>query len=837
MDLEHRKRKRIRIDDLVLDPDLVQVFRGEDQLDLPKLSYRLLLTLTEAAPRVLSQDEIMEAVWPGKIVSPETLTQRVKLLREALGDDAQTPRYISVVRGEGYRMLADVSHEDEVSEKGYEGDGGVLSELKRRRVLQAALVYAAVAWSITEVLSFFFDALPIFPQGSKAFAAILFVVGFPVAMFLAWRFDLGRDGLVRTKPSSKEGQLTIAFAFVLLVGATGGLFYLIYPKVVVTQPEEIIVESDGPADNSLVVLNFRLVSDTPDDEPLSQGLSDQLRAQLSRTRNINVAARVSSMAMTEQVGLTAFDIREKIRVRYIVDGTWNKGVDGAMISVELIDSAHGGSIWSNTYNSADTPLQTIQQDIGLSVVKEILPDVATLFDNPGSTTDVLSAYEFLHKGNYIFDQVKALQELDEELLNQAISNYRQATIGDPNYTLAHVRLADALLYGRRIDEARESILNALDIDDSLSDALSTQGLLYYTIGAIEEAKESYKKAIEQNQNDPDVRARYAYLIWHEGRIEDTGALFRRALNLDRASIVRYGDYGNFLGWSGHRAELQTLIEEIKSFAPVDIDVGATNPIPRYLLLARLYELSGQVDRGIAWALRAHEASPDEHLIASQAAELYAVLGDFDTALEYETLHGDDPGPGLLYFMRNYGALVDEAEFAMIDHPEDSKLRYLLAFGHHANGNHGEALRVLRQAGLPQKALRLREAQDMEALVTFADATHKAGDQVEAERYAEIIADFMQVHIDTGSKDWWPYAYQACAFALLGEDSERVLEKLESVQDSARIPWLPFLRDAPCFRSYTTDPRYNTVLRGLEARQRNILAQVRETVNDLNKTWE
>ena len=99
----------------------------------------------------------------------------------------------------------------------------LIAELGRRRVLQVAVIYAAIAWSITEVISFLLDALPVFPQWSKALIAIIFIVGFPVAMFLAWRFDIGPGGIKRTEAATTEGRLTIIAASLSLVGATGPL--------------------------------------------------------------------------------------------------------------------------------------------------------------------------------------------------------------------------------------------------------------------------------------------------------------------------------------------------------------------------------------------------------------------------------------------------------------------------------------------------------------------------------------------------------------------------------------------------------------------------------------
>ncbi len=97
-----------RLGDLNIDLGRQLVSRGALAVPLPKLSYDLLLALVRAAPNVLSLDELMRLVWPGIIVSPETVSQRIKMLRDALGDDARVPRYIGSLRGRGYQLLAAV---------------------------------------------------------------------------------------------------------------------------------------------------------------------------------------------------------------------------------------------------------------------------------------------------------------------------------------------------------------------------------------------------------------------------------------------------------------------------------------------------------------------------------------------------------------------------------------------------------------------------------------------------------------------------------------------------------------------------------------------------------
>ncbi len=97
------------VGDLHVDVGQLRVTRAGIEITLPYLSFQLLLALIRVAPDIISNDLLMARVWPGLIVSPETVAKRVNLLRETLGDDAQAPHYIAGVRGRGYRLVAAVS--------------------------------------------------------------------------------------------------------------------------------------------------------------------------------------------------------------------------------------------------------------------------------------------------------------------------------------------------------------------------------------------------------------------------------------------------------------------------------------------------------------------------------------------------------------------------------------------------------------------------------------------------------------------------------------------------------------------------------------------------------
>ncbi len=168
-------------------------------------------------------------------------------------------------------------------------DNSFFSELRRRKVLQSAAIYGAVAWGVTEVLVTVVEQL-FLPQWVATLTVIGFVVGFPVAMFLAWTFDLTSEGLQRTTIASRRGKASIAVSLFLLVAGTTGLFFLIKPAL---QSQEARPGVVSIVLNSIAVLPFENAGQNPNDSFLSEGLSDELRDQLGRVAGIRIAARTN----------------------------------------------------------------------------------------------------------------------------------------------------------------------------------------------------------------------------------------------------------------------------------------------------------------------------------------------------------------------------------------------------------------------------------------------------------------------------------------------------------------------------------------------------------------
>lgn len=139
-----------RFADITVDTAQRLVLRGSEVVALPRLTYRMLLTLVEAAPRVLTYDDLVDAVWDGRAASPETVKQRVKLLRDALSDDATEPRYIGLSRGQGYHLVPEVTRVDRDAAR----PPGAFARARWLRPAIAALVLlAAAAGGLFEMLA------------------------------------------------------------------------------------------------------------------------------------------------------------------------------------------------------------------------------------------------------------------------------------------------------------------------------------------------------------------------------------------------------------------------------------------------------------------------------------------------------------------------------------------------------------------------------------------------------------------------------------------------------------------------------------------------------------
>lgn len=680
--------------------------------------------------------------------------------------------------------------------------GPFFSELRKRKVLQTAAIYGAIAWGVTEVVVTVVEQL-FLPQWVATLAVIGFVVGFPVAMFLAWTFDFTSDGIQRTTVSSRRGRTSIAMSVILLIAGTTGLFFLIKPAL---QSREALAMPDSIQPNSLAVLPFENAGQNPDDVFLSEGLSDELRDQLGRVSGIRIAARSSSVAAREQ-RLDALTISRRLGVANLVEGSLRRQGNRLKVSVQLIEGSSGLALWSQTFERGPNELVNVQQAIAEQVVQLILPDSKPVLAEP-ATRDA-TANELMLLAHHYEQQVRDKQEVDQATLLEAVRLYREATEADPESALAFSRLAGALLYLGDLDAAEAPIFRALSLNPNLSEVQNTLGEYYWARG-MPEADAAFSRAVELNRNNADALTNYANMLilsYEALDPEMVAQLYRHALELDPLSLSRHAALGEFYGKFGMWDEAKTVVQGVQEL----FDSAAS-----YRLIEWLEDLTGEVDAAIAWTIRARDKEPDNPDHVARLAELYATIGDFDTALKLEP----EPGIGLLFRMRSYDELIEKAEMLMIEEPDDINVRYLLAFAYAATGQYESSIYVLSSTGLPESLLNHggRSVSDVEAFVTLTNALAGAGTD-ETVELAKSLAQFYEDGPWWGDIGWLAL-YRGCVLAILDRNDES-LQLLVRIKESRRLAWMPVLRDYYCFQGFVDEPAYQDILSDQEQRRRRL----------------
>jgi len=290
---------------------------------------------------------------------------------------------------------------------------------------------------------------------------------------------------------------------------------------------------------------------------------------------------------------------------------------------------------------------------------------------------------------------------------------------------------------------------------------------------------------------------------------------------DPESLLRYTDLGNFYGASGQRdkaLEIAANIQERFSKSP--------EKAVAFLVLAQIYELVGNLDVGIAWAMRSRAADPEYPDALWMLAELYARIGDEEGARYFDP----DMSFGNLYWLRRYEEMIDVGEDLILENPNQVQVWFGLARAHSALGDYEQAIYLLERQGLPEKVLvDSRRANGIEAMMIYADALNANGQSKKALESAEFVAGIMSRLILTGSqKAWWPIMYEACARSVMGED-ELALEILARVVESPGLLWYPILLDSPCFQKFKDEPRYQAVVQSVELRQKILRDRLTDTL--------
>jgi len=416
------------------------------------------------------------------------------------------------------------------------------AELKRRNVYKVAVAYAVVAWLLMQVASQIFPFFEI-PNWAVRLVVLLLIIGFPVALILAWAFELTPEGIKRTESADelpKKSARSRAWLYVVVVAAAISVSLFFFGRHSATSKQSGLTEV--PA-KSIAVLPFVNMSADKNDEYLSDGISEELITALSKITGLQVKARTSSFAFKGK-NEDIQKIGELLHVSHLVEGSVAKAGNRLRISAQLIQASDGNHLWSDTYDREMQDIFAVRSDVAQQVVQALqvklgVEATRALAQKP---TENLKAFQYYIQG------LSHAQRGTREDLSIAIQYQEKALKEDPNYALAYAGLAGTYvplgLYGiiapieaRR--KAEEAARKALALDENLAEAHATLGYTYtaFAPSNFSLGDRELRRAVELS---PSFALAHFYLglsLVRQGRLDESLQEYLKARELDPLSPI------------------------------------------------------------------------------------------------------------------------------------------------------------------------------------------------------------------------------------------------------------------------------------------------------------
>ncbi len=469
------------------------------------------------------------------------------------------------------------------------------AELKRRNVYKVAVAYAVVAWLLIQIAT---QVFPFFEIANSAvrLVVLLLVLGFPVALILAWAFEITPEGIKRESEIAPNGSITrrtsrklVGVTIALAVVAAGLLAWQLVGRDRWAHQSHDTAEPSGRtggpslpvSEKSIAVLPMVNSTGDPANEYFSDGMSEEFISSLSRLPDLKVIGRTSSFQFKGKTD-DSKTIGEKLGVYYLLEGSVRKSADRVRIAVALIKSGDGANVWSDTYDRELKDIFAVQSEIAGAVAKQL--KVALLGSNgqaaPLTTAATPSnqnvdAYNALLQGNFYLERGPA------DDARKAIGYYEEAIRLDPRYALAYAKLSYAAEFldtrfggvapnekAELTAKARAAAEKALALDSNLAEAHLAQGRLLADIDFNFSAAETeLRRAVALAPQNAPVTAALALLLSSLGQLEEGVALTQRAIALDPLRIGSHFNLATYLTALGRYDEAEAAMRQVMSLQP------------------------------------------------------------------------------------------------------------------------------------------------------------------------------------------------------------------------------------------------------------------------------
>ncbi len=539
----------------------------------------------------------------------------------------------------------------------------LFNELKRRNVFKVAAAYLIVGWLIMQVGDTLGPAL-LLPGWINSALAFFLLLGFPLAMFFAWAYEMTPDGIKKEKDIDRESTITqltgrkLDFYIIGLLVLTLGYFAFdkfvldpardademgsgpLSPSSGQTQTE---ASSDGlnptpdvskPDAKSIAVLPFVNMSSDPEQEYFSDGLAEELLNLLAKIPELRVAARTSSFSFKDK-DIEIPEIARRLNVAHVLEGSVRKSGNQLRITAQLIKADDGFHLWSESFDRELDNIFQIQDEIALAVVDAL--KITLLGDAPKAKQINAEAYSLFLEGQFFRKQINLAS------LQKAIPLLKSALEIEPDYAPAWAELAFAYLWlagigGMSIEEGRALTEEAVELAIR---ADPDYGWAYFTRGAsrvfqkfeFEAGVEDYQRALELDPGNAFLIAANGTGARVMGHLDESVRHYRAALERDPLIVDVQMSLGIVYKALGRLEDAESIYRKGLSINPQFAGAHAR--------LARVLIQRGSLSEALA---EANQESTTVYRLTSQAMAHHA-LGDkeqsqsaLDELIENHAMH-------------------------------------------------------------------------------------------------------------------------------------------------------------------------------------------------------
>lgn len=406
------------------------------------------------------------------------------------------------------------------------------SELRRRRVIRVAGLYAVGAWITTEVSATVLPLLQV-PEYFVTGIVITLIVVFPIAMILAWIYDVGPTGIEKTaeikggpKPGERPGALFHISLLVFAMLVFGyALFYFGQTRAI-----------QAVQRSSIAVLPFENLSNDPSKDYFSDGMSEEILNLLAKVDGLSVAARTSSFAFRDKKD----DIRtiaDQLGVEAVLEGSvrWDGEGDRVRITAQLIDASSGYHLWSENFDRDLKDIFEVQSEIAKAIVAILRIKLGTDQADWVAPTSNSVAYDLYLRGRRLLNERRVAQ------IRESIDYFHKATTRDPAFAPALAAMAVAYvslpIYSDEPVEqlhamAEQVVQQVLVLSPELAEAHSVRAWLAQYKGEWSRAEFGYFAATSMDPNDVTTRVWYAEFLVAAGKLSQARIQADRALELE-----------------------------------------------------------------------------------------------------------------------------------------------------------------------------------------------------------------------------------------------------------------------------------------------------------------